>query len=126
MQCFIRENRQFEIYEALNGETAKSKDKTYELGSKQIDTVLVTEEVLESLQGSLLLDFKDVVDSDHRGFIFDLDVYQYFSVEASEYDTTNNVTLNPTKRLYKQKFHEKVNEYIDQLNLMEIVTQKCN
>jgi len=100
----MRENGLFEIYEALNGETVESKEKTYKSGSKQIDAVLATEEVLELLQGSLLLDFKDVVDSDHRGFIFDLDVYQYFSVEASEYDTTDNVTLNPTKRLYRCKF----------------------
>ena len=69
--------------------------------------------MLESLQGSLLLDFKDVVDSDHRGFIFDLDVYQYFSVEANEYDKTDNITLNPTKRSHRRKFQEKVNKYID-------------
>ena len=72
------------------------------------------------------MDFKDVVDSDYRGFIFGLDVCQYFSVEASDYDTTDNVTLNPAKRSYRRKFLEKVDEYIDQLNLLETVTEKCN
>ena len=126
MQRFMRENGLFDIHKVLNGDTADGKDKTFKSGSKQIDAVLATEEVLESLQDSLILDFKDIVDSDHRGFLFDLDVCQYFSVEASDYDTTDNVTLNPAKRSHRRKFLEKVDEYIDQLNLLETVTEKCN
>ena len=55
-----------------------------------------------------------------------MDVNKYFAIDASKYDINDNVTLDSTKRSHRWKFQEKVDEYIDQLNLLDIVTEKCN
>ena len=122
----MRENGLFKVHETLNEIEDAVKDKTYEIGSKQIDTVLETEDILRVIQESILVDFKDIVDTDHRGFIFDLDIKEYFLVDASEYDKNDNITLDPTKWSHQCKFLEKVDKYIDQLKLVETVTEKCN
>ena len=49
MQRFMRENGLLEIHEHLNENDCGTKDKTCKLGSKQIDAVLATEEVLGSI-----------------------------------------------------------------------------
>jgi len=93
---------------------------------KQIDAILATKGVIQSIQGSILVDFKEIIDIDHRGFIFDLDVNEYFSVGASIYDLNDNVTLDPSRWTHRNKFNEKVEEYIEQLNLYETIVTKCN
>ena len=113
MKRFIRENRLFKVHETLNKIEDAIKDKMHKTGSKKINAVLATEDVLRAIQGSILVDFKDIIDTDHRGFIFNLDVKEYFLVDASEYDKNDNITLDPTKWSHQCKFREKVDEYID-------------
>ena len=71
--------------------------------TKQINAALATENVLVSIKGSLLVDFKDIVDTDHRGFIIDLDVKQYFDVDASKHNANDNVLLDLTRQSHKVK-----------------------
>ena len=60
-----------------------------------------------------LVDFSNIVNSGHRCFIFDIDIKEYFSINASKYDTNNHVTLDPMKRSHRIKFVEKLDEYIN-------------
>ena len=78
------------------------------------------------IRGSILIDFKEIIDTDHRGFIFDIDINEYFTIEASMYDKIENNNLDPTKRSHRIKFMTKLDEYIEQLNLVELVESKCN
>ena len=94
---FMRENGLFEVHKTLNEIEDMVKDRMQEKGSKQIDAVLAIEDVLRTIQGSILVDFKDIVDTDHRGFIFDIDVKEYFSVDTSEYDKRDNIILDLTR-----------------------------
>jgi len=126
MRKFMRENGLFEVHEMVNETDNYLKDRTQENSTKQIDTVLATEEVLQTIRESILVDFKDIIDMDHRDFIFDLDIKEYFTIEASMYDEIETNTLDPTKRSHRIKFTEKLDEYIEQLNLVELVESKCN
>jgi len=115
-----------EIHKNLNEIDYMQRDRTHKEGSKQIDAVLTMDGILQCMKGSLIVDFNDIVISDHRGFIFDVDIKEYFNINSSKYDTNNHVRLNPTKRSHRLKFQEKLEEYIDQLNLVKVVSSKCN
>ena len=54
--------------------------------SKCIDTVLVTTGLLEFIDGSKLIDFNEVIFTDHRGYITDLVLEEYFNVEGNYID----------------------------------------
>jgi len=126
MRKFMRENGLFEVHEMVNETDNYLKDRTQENSTKQIDAVLATEGVLQTIRESILIDFKEIIDTDHRGFIFDININEYFTIEASMYDKIENNNLDPTKRSHRIKFIEKLDEYIEQLNLVELVESKCN
>jgi len=73
-----------------------------------------------------LVDFKEIINSDHRGFIIDIDINEYFAIVSSDYDYADNVILDPTKRSHREKFVQKLDEYIDQLDIEETVNRLCN
>ena len=113
MRRFIRENGLLEVHKTLNETDKMDKDNTQESGVKQIDAVLATEEVIVAIQRSNVVDFKEVINTDHRGFIFDLDAQDYFSISASNYDRNNNIILDPTRRSHCNKFRKKLEEHIE-------------
>ena len=86
MRKFIRENGLIEIHEAVNNIEDEIKDYTHKMGSKQIDAVLVTSELIQAIVGCKLTDFNDIINTDHRGFIFDINIKDYFDVDSSKYD----------------------------------------
>ena len=104
MQRFMRENGLLEIHENLNEVDYMQRDRTHKEGSKQIDAVLATDGIRQCMKGSLIVDFNNIVISDHRGFVFDIDIKEYFQINYSKYDTSDHVKLNPTKRSHRVKF----------------------
>ena len=101
------------MHSTINETKNAVRDKTHITGSKQIDVVMVTEEILASIKGSLLVECNEIVENDHRGFIFDIDINEYFSINASVYDRYDYVTLDPAKRSHRDKFQVKLDEYIE-------------
>ena len=113
MKKFIHENGLIEIHEIVNNIEDDIRDHTHKTGSKQIDAVLVTSELTQSIVGCKLTDFNDIINTDHRGFIFDIDIKDYFDVDSSKYNENQAVILDPTRRSHQEKFKEKLEEYID-------------
>ena len=72
IEAFIQENRLFEIHSYVNNCDLKNIDNTRIKGSKQIDAAMTTTELLEVVQGSRLINFKEITDLDHRGFIINI------------------------------------------------------
>ena len=126
MQRFMRENGLFEVHHTVNNIDNDERDNTHVTGSKQIDAVLATDGIVQSIKGSLLVEVNEIIENDHRGFIFDIDIQEYFSINASKYDRYDHVTIDPSRRSHRVKFQLKLDEYIEQLNLVDIVKQKCN
>jgi hypothetical protein len=98
LQEFMVENSLYEIHREVNDFKSSARDKTYNKGSNQIDAVLASEEVLNQVRGSRLVDFNEVVISDYRGFLIDIDFEQYFEITVSVYDRSETRKLNPTNR----------------------------
>ena len=49
---------------------------------------------MQSICRSKAVDFSEVIITDHRGFIFNLDVKKYFNLKASKYDEITKKTFN--------------------------------
>jgi len=125
IQRFLCENGLYEVHREVNECEEQVRDKTYQSGSNQLDAVFVTRKVLRSIKGSKLVDFNDIILSDHRGFIFDMDFEEYFNLNPSRYDRSKTRKLNPNNRKHRIQFKEKLDEYIDQLGLIQRAESVC-
>jgi len=47
---------------------------------------MVTDSLMQAIIGSKLIDFNNIVNMDHRGFLVDIDIKEYFSVNSSTYN----------------------------------------
>ena len=54
---------------------------------------------MEHLEGCRLLNYDDIVESDHRAHAIEVDVEECFQEEFSRWDNINRVILNPTKEV---------------------------
>jgi len=82
---FARENGLFEVHQEANiiiGE----RDKTHKIGRNQIDTVFALELIINCIEGSRLLDFDEVIITDYRDFMVDIDFNILFNINPSKYD----------------------------------------
>ena len=59
-------------------------DKTYIKGSNPIDSIVVTDRVLEYIEGSSLLHHNEIIPSDHRSYIVDFNAEDYFDENISD------------------------------------------
>ena len=87
---------------------------------------MATDRLIESIVESKLTEFNEIINTNHRGFIVDIDIKKYFAVDSSSYDQNQGVTLDPTRRSHQKLFKEKLDEYIDQIGLEDLINKKCN
>ena len=74
MKKFLVENGLFDKYEFINHEYSRRKDSTHERGTKQIDTVVATLGVATAIKGSEMIDFHEVIETNQRGYLFDVNL----------------------------------------------------
>ena len=87
---------------------------------------LGTEQIVRVTRGSKIVDFNEIIIIDHRGFIFDIDINEYFNLPASQYNRSKLRKLNLINRTHQIKFRETLEEYINQMNLLEKIVSICN
>ena len=122
----MRENGLKEVHGSANENEENRVDHTRENGSKQIDAMLATEEALDSIIGSQIVDFNEIVMSDHRGFIVDINKHYFFRLLPSNYDEIQLRMLKPCNRKHRTKFQEKVEEFIKLTKIEEKLTRINN
>ena len=86
-------------------------------GSKPIDTIAATEGAIEHVDGCKLLYHAEVVISDHRPHVIDVNLEEYFNECFSSWDQIDSVKLNPSRRSHKEKFCEALEEQLDEHHL---------
>ena len=92
----------------------------------QIDAMFASPSVMQHVRGSKLIDFDEIIPTDQRGFLFDIDFEEYFNIKLSTYDKSETRKLNPNNRRHKEKFKEVLEKYIHQMGLMDRATRVCN
>ena len=83
-------------------------DYTFLTRSKYIDSVVIIQGLLEYIKGSILVETNKIVISDHRGFIINMNLLEYFQEAVSNYNTVNFKILNPNQKLHRDQFQEEI------------------
>ena len=65
------------------------------------------------IDGYKLLDYNDIVESDHKGYLIDVAIEDYFSDDIGEWDNINKVMLNPAYRSHREMFFKSLEEQLD-------------
>ena len=106
IENFFKNCRVEDIHQKLNNVEWKEMDNIYKRGSRLIDIIAVSPGLIEVVEGCVLLEINNIVISDHRSYIIDLNLQRYFDKTFSEWDAINKSTLNPSRRLHREKFIE--------------------
>ena len=99
-------------------------DWTYEYSSKCIDVVAAILEILQQIEGSMLYEVNEIINTDHRSCIFDINLEGYFNDQISELDNINKTLLDLNRILYREKFKEYVEEQLNTI-LIEEALKEC-
>lgn len=102
-----------EIHVHVNKLKIEELDKTHKNGSKLIDSIAATSGIMEYMEGCELISYNDIVETDHRACVIDVNVEDYFKDEFNEWDKTNHLMLNPAKRSHREVFVETIEEQLE-------------
>ena len=102
-----------EIHPIINNILINQIGKTYKHGSNPIDSIAASSGVIDFIDGCKLLDYNDILESDHRGYVINSAIEDYFNKELCEWDNLNKVMLNPARRSHREKFAELLEEQLD-------------
>ena len=91
--------------------------KTHKYGSKPIDSFATTRGIMDYIDGCKLLGYNDIVETDHRSYVIEIALEDYFNEELSEWDKINKVVLNPAKRSHRDKFLVELEKQLDLYNV---------
>ena len=82
-------------------------------GSNPIDSIAVSEGLMEFIEGLKLLSHNEIVWSDHRAYVIDVNFEDYFNEELNRWDNINHMMLDPAKQSHRIKFVEELEEQLD-------------
>ena len=105
------------IYQIINNVELEQIGKTYIHGSSPIDAIYASNGVLKYVDGCKILGNNEIVESDHKSYLIDIDLNEYFEDEFCEWDEVNKTILNPSRRSHREKFIKEVER---QLNIYQI------
>ena len=106
-----------DIHHKINNIPYEKLDKTYKHGSSIIDSITASSRIMQYIEGCKLLEYNEIVESDHRVYMIDITIDEYFQAEFSEWDNINKVMLNPARRSHRERFIKSLGE---QLNLYQL------
>ena len=79
IEQFLIMNRLINVYEVINGLIdSKNRDSACKHGSLAIDIVTMSTNLIEHVDGSKLINFSDIIITDHRGFLIDMNLEDFF------------------------------------------------
>ena len=113
IQWFFNEIGLSDIHSRINKIEFENMSSANKNGSKPIDTIAATEGIIEHVDGCKLFSHAEVVISDHRPCVIDVNLEEYFNECFSSWDQIDSVKLNPSRRSHKDKFCEALEEQTD-------------
>ena len=113
IQEFVVEIGLCEVFGKVHEVDKNDRDGTLEYGTKCIDYVLVSEGMLNVAEGIELIECNKIVDSDHFGYLTDLNLETYFEEEFNKEREIEYRSLNPKKRTHRKKFAEMCKELLN-------------
>eukprot|EP00978_Attheya_sp_CCMP212_P008857 scaffold20822_cov52-Attheya_sp.AAC.3 len=115
---FMTDTGLFDVLGALHGMDSPC---TYNRGSKTIDYILGTEDIIRAVRRGVMLKFKDGIDSDHQGLWIDICILQAFRGDIHEIHRTQARKVNTKQHKRCQKYRTKYSELAKANNILEEV-----
>ena len=112
-----------EVYKYVNEILIKDYDNTYKNGSKYINIVIISYDLLEHVKECKLVNYEEIIHSNCRGYLVDISIIEYFEYPNSCYDKINKITLNLFKRSYIKKFVQMIKDYMNRLKIEDILEE---
>ena len=78
IKSFFNKIKVRDVYQRYNLILEKNLDKIYIRGSKYIDSVAITQNLLDFVEESKLLEANEVTISDYRALLIDINLEEYF------------------------------------------------
>ena len=98
------------MHHMINRIPTNELDKTEVNGTKAIDTIAASYSVIEYVEGCKLLEYNEIVVSDYRVCIIDVNLEDYFNEQLSQWDEINRIMINLVRRSYREKFVDIIEE----------------
>jgi len=73
-----------------------------------INSIAATHGILEFIEECKLLPYNEVIFSDHRAYVVNINLEEYFNEQLSQWDKINKVILNPSQCSHRKKFVEEL------------------
>ena len=99
-----------EIHYKVNNVELRELDKTYKNRSSLINSIAALSSIIEYVVGYRLMNYNEIVETDHWAYVIDVDIKEYFDKAFSGWDNINRVMLNLARRSYKNAFVESIEE----------------
>ena len=109
---FDKEIEVHKIFPIMNDAPANQIGPTYEHGSKTIDSIVAIIGLINYADRCKIIECKEIVESDYKGYIIDLAMEDYFSSEISNWDNLNEVMLNLVYCSHRETFAESLEEQL--------------
>jgi len=106
-----------DVHSVVNNIELNDMDKTYINGRFQIDSIAASNGIMNYIEGCQVVDNNEIIHTDHRGYVIDVNLQEYFDDNFSTWDHINRVMLNPSRRSHKEKFTEIIDE---QMNIYDL------
>jgi hypothetical protein len=84
VQQFYAEIGVKDVHSKINNIEMNQLDKTYKKGSRTIDSIAASSGIMNYIEGSKLVNYSEIVETDHRGYIIDVAMEEYFDIEFSQ------------------------------------------
>lgn len=113
VQRFFEELGIEDVHSRVNNIPIDQLDKTYINGSQAIDTIAMSEGMFDYVEGSVLLSHAEIVQSDHRPYLVDINLEDYFNAELNLWDNINHSKLDPSRKSHRLKFAQSLEDQLD-------------
>lgn len=99
--------------------------KTYIHGSSPIDAVYASNGIMDYVDGCKILPNNEIIEADHRSYLIDIALDEYFEDEFGEWDEVNKVILNPSRRSHREIFVTEIERQLE-IYLLENELERMN
>ena len=107
----------FNIFSFLYDIPENEREQTQNRGSRCIKSVGVSAGLLGVIEGCIMINYLEIIITDHRGFIVDLNIEEYFGARDSVFDRKNIDRLDLTRKTHGEYFVDRIESIVDDMGL---------
>ena len=86
-----------------------------------MNSVATTKGLIQFIKGFLLLEWNEVIITNYRSYIIDINLEEYFQDQFTKWDEINKIILNLSRKSYHIKFVKYIEELIEAYHLQDYI-----